>query len=354
MADAPVQLIDQSVRHAVYLERYKGSAVKEYIDILEKIEKYVIGSISKSVTDWNRGRLEKELYVIRQTLETLYKDARKILDGQILDLSSYEVEFEIKSLGKVVSGYDFTIPSDKQVAAAVYSNPMQAAGYQGELLASFYEDMSAKAIKRIEGAIRLGYAQGITTQQLVRDMLSASGSLGTSGKDLTSIVRTAIAHAAQVARQQVWSENSKLVKKVRITATLDGKTSATCRSLDGKIFPLTKGPRPPFHIRCRTTTTAVLDKRFSALSEGRTRSARDPKTGKVMRVSANETYYSWLKRQPASVQDSIVGDTRGKLLRNGGLTSERFAELQLGKNFEPLTLDQMRAIEPIAFEKANI
>jgi hypothetical protein len=54
------------------------------------------------------------------------------------------------------------------------------------------------------------------------------------------------------------------------------------------------------------------------------------------------------------VQDSIIGPTRGKLLRKGGLSSQRFAELQLSKNYKPLTLDEMKKLEPVAFEKAGI
>jgi hypothetical protein len=36
------------------------------------------------------------------------------------------------------------------------------------------------------------------------------------------------------------------------------------------------------------------------------------------------------------------------------LTAERFASLQLDKNFKPLTLDQMKGLEPLAFERAGI
>lgn len=105
---------------------------------------------------------------------------------------------------------------------------------------------------------------------------------------------------------------------------------------------------------CRSSVVAVLVDEFAALSEGRTRSERDPVTGEVGKVSANQTYYGWLKDQPASVQDSIIGPSRGALLRNGGISSERFAELQLGKNFQPLTLSQMRELDPVAFEKAGL
>ena len=134
----------------------------------------------------------------------------------------------------------------------------------------------------------------------------------------------------------------------------NGLIVKNCQSLDGQEFPIDEGPRPPYHQNCRTTTSAVLVDEFSFLSQGRTRSARDPQTGEVGRVSANQTYYGWLKTQPASVQDSIIGPNRGQLLRGGGISSERFAELQLGKNFEPLTLAQMRELDPVAFENAGI
>jgi hypothetical protein len=36
------------------------------------------------------------------------------------------------------------------------------------------------------------------------------------------------------------------------------------------------------------------------------------------------------------------------------LSAERFAELQLGRNFEPLTLDQMKSLDPVAFSRAGM
>ncbi|MCO6427259.1 hypothetical protein [Nitrosomonas communis] len=129
--------------------------------------------------------------------------------------------------------------------------------------------------------------------------------------------------------------------------------SNLCRSLDSKIFPVGKAPMPPYHHLCRTTTSAVIDSRFSILDEDATRAARD-EDGEVISVDANETYYSWLKKQSKSFQDSVIGPTRGKLLREGGLSAERFAELNIGRNFEPLNLEAMRKLEPLAFERAGL
>lgn len=355
MPTTPDQLIDQSVRHAVYLERYKGSAVKEYSDLLEKMERAVVGRLNGDITEWSRKRLNKQLLSINVALKKITGDVESLMRSQVLDLGSYEVEFEVKSLGNVMSGYDFDLPSDDQLFAAVSSTPLQATGpYQGQLLDTYMEAWSPRTIQRIDGAIRLGHGNGITTGQLVRDLMASDGALSVARNDVETVVRTGLAHTAQVARNEVWEQNKNVVKGVRITATLDQKTSTICRSLDGQFFKLNKGPRPPFHIRCRTTTTAALDSRFKFLDRDATRSARDPETGKVKKVDADTTYYSWLKRQPASFQNSIIGESRGKLLRNGGISSERFAELQLGKSFEPLTLKEMRKLEPIAFEKAGL
>lgn len=66
------------------------------------------------------------------------------------------------------------------------------------------------------------------------------------------------------------------------------------------------------------------------------------------------SYYDWLKQQPAAFQDKAIGPVRSKLFREGGLSIERFSELQLDRNFKPLTLLQMKALEPLAFVRAGL
>ena len=71
-------------------------------------------------------------------------------------------------------------------------------------------------------------------------------------------------------------------------------------------------------------------------------------------VSARLNYYHWLQQQPASFQEVAIGPVRAKLFHEGGLSVERFAELQLDRNFAPLTLVQMKTLEPLAFKWAKI
>ena len=356
-------LITLATRHQSHYERLKSHEVKKFDDFLKQMDKDLRLKLSGlEIESLTRSKMETQIKQIGTLLNGTYSDYQKVWTESITEASLYEASFEGRSLEKVVEGVNFKLPSDSQITAAVFNTPLGdiggAAG--GSLLEPYFEDMSKTNIKRIQGAVRLGYAEGQTTPQIIRRIRGtkaagfSDGLLAISKRDVETITRTALQHAANQSRNEVWKKNSEVVDRVKWTSTLDSRTSTICQSLDGQTFPIDSGPRPPAHPNCRSSTVAVLNKKYEDLSRGRTRSARNPETGKVGRTSAKTTYYDWLKRQSAKFQNSIIGPTRGKLLRNGGISSGRFAELQLGKNFQPLTLEQMRKLEPIAFEKAGL
>jgi hypothetical protein len=68
------------------------------------------------------------------------------------------------------------------------------------------------------------------------------------------------------------------------------------------------------------------------------------------KVSANTTYGTWLERQPTAFQNEALGPERASLFRNGGLKIDRFVD-STGKEY---TIDQLRILEPQAFERAGI
>lgn len=67
-------------------------------------------------------------------------------------------------------------------------------------------------------------------------------------------------------------------------------------------------------------------------------------------VPAETTYADWLKSQSAARQDEVLGPTRGRLLRQGDLPMDRMYDHK-GRF---LTLDQLRARDAAAFEKAGL
>jgi len=251
---------------------------------------------------------------------------------------------------------EFDIPARAQLRSAVLSTPLIVEGInKGDLLREFYTDWAKNTVNAVDAIIRGGYYQGLTNTQIARQVFGTAKAefkdsvWARAQRDVMALTRTAVQHAASQARREVYELNADIVTGVQIVATLDDRTTPLCQSLDGRIFDVGEAPMPPYHIGCRTTTIPVLDPAFAGLSEGATRIARGPDGAEL--VPADMTYFEWLKTQPAEFQDAAIGPKRGELLRNGGISAERFSELNLDRNFKPRTLEEMRALEPLAFER---
>lgn len=360
MPSASPELIEIATRHQVFFERLKTHEANQFDSFLRQMDKDIRNQLTKrDITEFTRSRLEKQLAHISALIDDVYKEYKQTWKQQLIDAGEYEAGFEQRSLNQVVINREFALPTENQLSAAVFESPLSVDGpYQGALLDYFFDDIAGKTAQRVEGAIRMGYSQGQTTQQVIQRIRGTAarnytdGLMNLSKRDAEIIARTSLQHVSSQAREAVWQRNDDIVKKVRIVATLDSRTSTICRSLDGQEFPMNKGPRPPFHLLCRTAATAVLDDRFAVLDKGATRAARED--GDIVFIPAKQPYYDWLKTQLAAFQDAAIGQTRGKLFRDGGLSTQRFAELQIGKKFEPLTIEMMKKLEPLAFERAGL
>ena len=172
--------------------------------------------------------------------------------------------------------------------------------------------------------------------------------------------------------------------------------SAICRARDGHIRPVSADqplpegitlPRlqpplasPPAHPQCRSVLVGYLssvgllgerpfvrDKRNRRRREMDFRAQAKEKAGadwrgmsekdrrrlikkereawaaaNIGRAPAAEDYQTWLSRQPAAFQDDVLGKTRGKLFRKGGIKLDQFVDFA----GDELTLDELRGLHP--------
>ena len=289
--------------------------------------------------------------VVTEHSKDLSRSVSVLVTG-MKELAVYSYEFEA---GAIMSATSAVGIKEEVGRTAIWNRALERPlSVDGGLLDDWLDNLSTSQITATENMLRRAHAEGWSNQTMLRAFRGTranrfkDGIVEKIGRGNEIVIRTAIQHVNSVARLQVWSDNSEVVKKYRWVSTLDSRTSDECRGLDGQEFDLDKGPIPPIHRGCRSTTVAVVDSKFDFLDRGATRaSERGP-------VPQNQTYYDWLSQQSAAYQDSVIGPTRGRLLRNGGLTSEQFARLQLSRTFEPLTLDEMRKLKPLAFERAGI
>lgn len=352
-------ILDSSIRHQVLVERLKAGEIKKLLPFLQQIDRDIRLRLSgDELTGFARARLNALLADIEAlTLATLRRYGQG-LQQDLEGLALAEARFERKSLTNAINNprFEAVLPADSQVLASAFSTPLSVRGPTGGLLLKpFVDKWTTAQAERITGAIRQGVFEGQTNAEMLkrirgtRALRYSDGILNISKRQGEALVRTATQHVSSAARAATYEANGDLVKRYQWISTLDDRTSAICQGLSNTTWPVGQGPMPPAHINCRSTTVPLLDERFDFLKEGATQS------GLFGPVDAKATYFDWLKKQPASFQDAALHNkTLGKLLRNGGLSAERFQQLRLSKDFKPLTLAEMQKLEPLAFDKAGI
>jgi len=199
--------------------------------------------------------------------------------------------------------------------------------------------------KRLIGNLEFG-EEAKTVKQLV-----AAGGQATAVADnqIVSLVRTSINQVANAASQQVYEANQDITKKYRYVATLDTRTSSICRALDGKEFEYGKGPTPPQHFNCRSTTVPVID--YDELGFTPPPPAKRASAGG--QVPADQTYGDWLANKQKGESDAdllarqakALGAQKAKYFRR--LAEDRGPSQAIAKlvrdDGSELTLEQLRA-----------
>ena len=355
-------ILDATIRHAVFLEKLKAGEVVKFAPFLKEIDRAIRERLTKSdLTEYNVKRLEALLKEVDSLLLAIFDRYSAQLNLDLVDIANYEAEFEATSLVRSASlglSLEVAIPTAAAIRAAVLTNPLSVRGTAGgKLLKTFIKGWTVAERERVAGTIRQGFFEGQTNFQIIRNVRGTKaagykdGILATTNRNASTVVHTAIQHVSSQARMEVAKANTDLVLEIQMIATLDSKTSQLCRSMDKRKFPVDSGPRPPFHPNCRTTFI-LLTKLSAVFAKSATRASVGADGGQ--QVAADLDYYHWLQQQPAAFQTEALGPVRAKLFREGGLSVERFAELQLDRNFTPLTLRQMIDLEPLAFERASI
>lgn len=355
MAVSAVEIADAFLRQQVMLFRVAEGEKEKFLPFLRQMYTEIRDQLAKGeLTEFSRARFERQLKAIEVMLDELLADFQNRLLDEVEQIATNEAEFASRAIARLE--FETDIPSPAQIRAAVFSNPLSIKS--GSLLRPFVENWSAAERQAVTGAIRRGVFQGQTNAQIVQAIRGTKAARFTDGlleiaaRNARTIVHTAVQHASTQARQSLFEENADIVKGVQWLSTLDSKTCQVCRSLDQRIFPRTKGPRAPIHPFCRCTMIPYLGKQFDLISRAGTRASVGPDGGK--QVAATVDYYSWLQLQPRSFIEIAIGRKRAQLFIDGELSVDRFAALQLDRRWEPLTLAEMKRLEPLSFERARL
>lgn len=364
-------LLDATLNHAVNLQHYTNGVVRRIIALLNRTDADLFAQLSEALerlpaASFTVDRLERLLKSVREINADAYRQVEKALTGELRDFAAYEAGYQLKL-------FESTIPAPVKAAVGVAAvNPRQVYSaavsrpFQGRLLKEWASSIEAGRMTRIRDAVRMGYIEGQTTDQIIRRLRGtkakgyADGIIEIDRRHAAAVAQTALSHVAGFTRDRVYDENRGLIKALRWVSTLDNRTSDACRIRDGKEYepethkpighsvPWAAGPGA-LHWNCRSTSVSVT---YSWRELGIDVDEIDASTRASMdgQVPADMSYGEWLAKQPAARQDEILGRTRGKLLREGGLKMDAF----YNDRGRWLDLDELRRRDSAAFERAGL
>ena len=234
---------------------------------------------------WHISRLDSLKIQMQNHVEVLYGNELDEVTEFMRNLYTegyYHTAYEIQKGFNI--GYDL-MKLDKDKIDKVLSKPWAVDG-------SNFSSRIWKQKNQLVSELHNNLTQAIIRGQnpsVVTDMIADRFKV--SKGRASALVMTESAYFASASDKDCFNDLG--VERYEILATLDHSTSDICRSLDGKVFPMSEYKvgvtAPPFHVRCRTTTVPFFDDEFELDT---TRAARD-EDGRTYQVPASMKYEEW-------------------------------------------------------------
>lgn len=355
----PSQFIEDAlIRHQTYLQGYATHTANIFDPYLLRADRIIRDVLSKAgPTIDTQKALNEILKELRERLSDNYSKWGDDLVKSLDELTESEINFTTTALDKATNA-EVIKPTFTQTWAAINVRPIQISDKgESSLMAPLVKGFTPNEVNRINSVVRLGFFEGQATSQLITKIRGTKknnfkdGVLITSKRSAETIARTAVSHVSNVARNSTYKANQDILKGWRFSATLDVRTSSQCRFYDDQVFKIGEGPLPPIHARCRSNSIPELKDKFDIFGDSGTRASKGAKGGQQ---TTAKDYYEWLARQPKTFQQEVLGKAQTELFRKGGLSTDKFRKLVNNKFGQPLTLQEIQAKDPQAWEQAGL
>lgn len=359
------RLYDIAVRQQVYVEGVKVQFAREFNFVLAELRLELNRVLSrvkyKTLDGLTKAELNKLVLSLRESQLRIYSKYTQQLIKQLKDFMVVDLEMNRRAYSlahaemnmedgettpKAPTKVPTKVPTDAQAIAyikqqnessniiplfgiasvtgnndrlwsAVTNAPIPA---NGLYLLPFVKTFTTSAQAGVENTIRKAWSNGWTLQETIAELTGEDAKQGTSsqlqrvGVQAGAVTATALQHVAAVAGA---GAISALFGWYVWRSVMDSKTSEICASRNWKRYRFGQGPIPPAHIRCRSHISPIV--------------GNDDIAG--------ESFYTWAIRQPANVQDDILGEANGESLRNGSLKEKDLSKYEATR---PLTLEEFR------------
>ncbi len=341
------KLLERYIRHSVYMEQLKTGEAKLISRFLKqrtfpRIYQKLISELGKvkgletlgSIRNIPIRRLRRMLAATQKISTAGMVKAEKMMVDRLVNVSKFEARWNADMISKTVPvDIDMAMPSNEVLRNLVTMRPMD-----GHKLGTWMKGYSTAVRVAMTKQVKVGIALGESLPAISKRINRA---LNWKGKQAEAIARTAVSNVVHQAREEVFKRNKDIVRKVQWISTLDDRTSLICIDLDGRMFNVGDGPRPPIHFQCRSTVVPITPSWQEFGVEDPPPATRASMNGAV---PAKMNYRQWIAKQPKSVQVKVLGKRRAELYRSGRVKIDRF----IGRDLKPLTLKQLARREGLS------
>ena len=351
------RLYDIATRQQVYIEGVKVQMAREFNFVLAELRLELNNLLRrvkyKTLDGLTKAELNRLVVSLRESQSKVYNAYTQQILKQLKDFMAVNLEMNRRAYSLAHAEMNMEdgetppkVPTDAQAIAyikqqnessniiplfgiasvtgnndrlwsAVTNAPIPA---NGLYLLPFVKTFTTSAQAGVENTIRKAWANGWTLQETIAELTGEDAKQGTSsqlqrvGVQAGAVTATAIQHVAAVVGA---GAISGLFGWYIWLSVMDSRTSEICTSRNRKRYRFGQGPIPPAHIRCRSHIAPIVG----------------------MDDIAAESFYTWAVRQPANVQDDILGEANGESLRNGSLKEKDLSKYEATR---PLTLEEFR------------
>jgi SPP1 gp7 family putative phage head morphogenesis protein len=344
---AQQKVYDAILRHALAIERNNNGIVADMnkvvddaakglsAELLDRLENLTPGELQLLSRHQLGRRIDRLPTRVQGVIKLVDEWARKLGEAvsstwqsEATEFAQAEADFTREMMGAVLA---------ETVVANVSAESIYKAAMEQPVLGTFVEQalsqVSDNTRERVYARVREGVSTGQTNAEIIRSLRGTAttryrdGILQGTRNDLARITRTGRSHLSNVAYNETYKALG--VEEVVFIATIDGRTTLRCSSLDQSTYAADSNyPRPPLHWQCRSVTAPYFGGKINGNRPfvkafrpvGQIPKSKRPDS-MIGQVKASTSMAEFLKRPDnAAFARQYFGETRFRLFKEGKLS----------------------------------
>lgn len=238
---------DDLINHKVLLERQKNRIFMETVKQINNLTPEIVLAVEDNKT------LTTTITEIKKEIDIAYEKLNSDVYTQLKNIAAYETDFQYAILLNTIATGDkgkIDKVSRELLYKAIFKEPLEGLSF-----AQNFKILSDNLKRETERAVRISVLNG---ESIAETRQRITQRINVANNQYNSFIRTATQNVVHKATQMTYDENKEFIKKIQYVAILDSRTTDICKALDGNIYDVDEGPRPPQHWNCRSFTIPIF------------------------------------------------------------------------------------------------